>query len=111
MEKKFKILRLFGTVYKVLGVITMSLAVLGAAGICIMGFAGGALLEQATQELGAGGVMGTGVLGVATAFSLLLSGGIGGLSLYAIGELIYLFISMEENTRATAALLRQQSVQ
>lgn len=108
MEKKFKALRLFGTIYKIIGVIVLILTILGAAGTCIMGFAGGALVQQYAEDITSGTGITAGLVGLMAALGMLIGGAISGLSLYAIGEGIYLLIGIEENTRSTNALLRQQ---
>lgn len=108
MEKKFKALRIFGTVYKVLGIIVLILTIIGAAGTCIAGFAGGAVVQQYAEEY-TGGIA-TGLIGALVALGTLIGGGISGLSLYAIGELIYLLIGIEENTRATASYMSRQTL-
>lgn len=108
MEKKFRALRIFGTVYKVIGIIVLVLTVIGAAGTCILGFAGGAMAEQYADQLGSG--ISTGLIGALVAFGTLIGGAISGLSLYAAGELIYLFIGIEENTRASVSYLSRQTL-
>jgi hypothetical protein len=41
---------------------------------------------------------------------ILLYGGITAITTYALGEGVYLFIGLEENTRVTAELLQKQGV-
>jgi hypothetical protein len=87
MEKHFKVLRIVGTVYKVVGIIIAVVTLLSALGFCGMSVLGGVV----------GGVL----------FSLviILGGGIYAVTIYALGEAVYLLIALEENTRRTAALL------
>ena len=107
MEKRYGALRLFGLLYKILGIIILVLAVLTAAGTCIMGFVGGAAAQELSRNIGSD--VSIGLVGLITAFITLFGGAISGLSLYAIGEGIFLLINIEENTRASATLLRQQN--
>ncbi len=109
MEKKFRALRIFGTVYKVIGIIVLILTVVGAAGTCIAGFAGGAVVQQYAEEYAGGGVA-TGLIGALVALGTLIGGAISGLSLFAAGELIYLLIGIEENTRAATSYLSRQTL-
>ncbi|HNT55696.1 MAG TPA: hypothetical protein PKG95_13335 [Anaerolineaceae bacterium] len=107
MEKRFKILRFIGTMYKVLGIITIILTVIGSAGSCLsFALAGGFfsnLLDQYGSEISGG--MGIGI-GIATGVGILLGGLLSSLTLYAFGEAVYLFIDLENNTRNTMELLR-----
>ena len=112
MEKKFKILRFIGTVYKVLGIITAVLTVLGAVGICLTSVLGGAIFDQIQGELGnlgPMGVMGGAAGGAIIGGFLLVWGTIIALLLLAAGEGIYLLLALEENTRTTADCMQQFS--
>jgi hypothetical protein len=119
MEKKFKALRFVGSVYKVFGIITGVLTVISSIGFCVMSMLSGSLIDllinTASHNLGNGGSSGpaglfSGILGgvIAGGF-ILLYGGIASITLYAVGEGIYLAIGIEENTRLTAFLLQQQN--
>lgn len=106
MEKRFKVLRVIGTLWKVLAWVELILGVLTALGILLGGLLGGSLFEQLIQgsipELGGtpialgalSGVVGFLVVGVGAVFYFLI--------LYAIGEMIYLLLAIEENTRAVS---------
>ena len=112
MEKKFKILRFIGTVYRILGIITAVLTVLGAAGICLTSVLGGAMIDQVQRELGDIGPLGlmSGAAGGAIIGGFLLVWGtITALLLLAAGEGIYLLLALEENTRTTADCMQQFS--
>ena len=52
MEKKFKILRFIGGLYKVLGIITAVVTVLGAVAICLASILGGAIMDQVQSQFG-----------------------------------------------------------
>ena len=115
MEKRYRVLRFISGFYKVVAIILAVITVLSALGICVTSVLGTSLIGNLSQNLqgsglpvalGAGGV----VAGIISAFVSLIFGALGALGLYAFGELISLMIGLEENTRATAALLqpRQQ---
>lgn len=112
MEKKYAGLRLAGTVYKVLGIIIGVITILAALGVCLTSILGGAAMNSLAGELGGdagimsslGGVVG-GLLGGLFA---LIYGGAMALGLYAFGEMMQLMVALEENTRATAAVLTQR---
>lgn len=112
MEKRYRALRIVGTIYKVLGIIAAALTVLAVLAMCGTSLLGGAALDsvgrQFGQDLGGGGVFGGMVGGVIFSVLAVLYGGIIAVTLYAFGEMIYLLIALEENTRATAAMLQGQ---
>lgn len=116
MEKKFKALRFVGTVYKVIGIIAGVLTAIGAIGSCLFSILGGSLITSAINSVsnsgggsaGPAGVLGGIVGGVIVGVVILLYGGIASITLYALGEGIYLLIGLEENTRTSALLLQQQ---
>jgi len=112
MEKKFKILRFIGTVYRILGIITAVLTLLGAAGICLTSILGGAMMDQLQNQfgdIGPVGLMGGAAGGVIIGGVVLLWGAITALLLLATGEGISLLLSLEENTRTTALYMQQFS--
>ena len=119
MEKKFKALRIVATIYKIIGIISGVLTAIGAIGFCLMSILGGSLFNTALNSINSYGYGGGGSTGPAGVFGgivggiivgglILLYGGITSITLYALGEGIYLFIGTEENTRSTALLLQQQ---
>lgn len=103
VEKRYPILRILSVIYKVLGGIVAGLTLLGVIGVCIAGIAGGSALGNLGREFGTpmpgiGGAVG----GIIAGLSLLLYGGFIAVTFYAFGEMISLFISMEENIRSIA---------
>jgi hypothetical protein len=109
MKKKYAALRTIGTIYKIIGIVIAIITVLGSIGICIMGFASGSLLQSAASSLGSnsGGLGGTeaGIAGIFAALWTLVAGAISAVTMYALGEGVYLLLDLEENTRKTAELL------
>ncbi len=110
MQRRYRALRLIGTLYKLLGVIILILAILAALAFCGLSSLGGAALTQFNPNTPnlpvpiapvAGGIV-TGVIA-------LLYGGLTGLALYGFGEGIYVLLALEENTRVTANLLQQSA--
>jgi hypothetical protein len=106
VEKKFKILRFIGSVYKIVGAIIAVLTILGSIGICVTTFVGGAFMGRMQREFGVPMAQST-LAGIFAAGSALISGAVLALTLYASGEGIFLLLSLEENTRATALYLQQ----
>lgn len=111
MEKKFRVLRIIGTLWKVLAWITLIGGILFSLGILLVGVlgSGDTMLRLWRQEMDmiptavgiVSGVVGFIVSLVATIIYFLL--------LYAVGDLIYLLLAIEENTRRTTQQLWQRS--
>ena len=110
MDKRFKALRTIGSIYKILGIIAGIITALIVIGICVTSVLSGAVMDSVVRELGGSGSSGifSGMLGglLVNLFVLLNGGGIA-LTFFAMGEGIYVLISLEENTRATVELLRR----
>lgn len=112
MEKRYKALRFIGSLYKVLGVILLTITILAAIGICGISIWGGVAFESIGQDLGAapdftdffGSVFG----GLFVGFLVILYGGFVSLTTFAFGEGIYLLLALEENTRSSSMLLQRQ---
>jgi hypothetical protein len=104
MQKRFGVLRIVATIYKVLAWIVLVIGVLGACGSIALGALpalGGA--GARSLGLGAGGLLGGVVMGLVAIFFAVLYF----LLLYAFGEMVYLLIALEENTRLTAERLKE----
>ena len=105
MQKKFGALRIIGTIFKVFGIIIAVVTVLGAV-LTLIGFsASGPLLRSMLGpnnivDLGGAGFFG----GLFGALGVLIGGSISAITTYAMGELLYLLLAIEENTRGTAQL-------
>ena len=102
MDRRFTALRVIGTVFKILAWISLILGLITAVGMLIIGF-------TLTGESGLLGFdLGGSLAGVAMFVVFVIVAVFGFLSLYAIGEAVYLFLAIEENTRRTAFLAQQQ---
>lgn len=101
MTKRFRVLRIIATIYKITAWIVLVLGLLfalGTLGVITLTGAGGGR-DGFLPQLIAGGVLGIfGVL-IGTLFYFLL--------FYGVGEAIYLALAIEENTRETTLLLRE----
>lgn len=101
MERKFQVLRIIGTLWKVLAWITLIAGILVSLGILVFGLmgSGASLLPPLARESRAipaawglmSAIVGFLVTLVTTVIYFLI--------LYAAGELIYLLLAIEENTR------------
>lgn len=107
MQKKYGALRAIGTILKVFGVIEMILAFAGMVAIIVFSSVMGntLMLGQYYVDMGGSAIL----IGIGIGLLFFLVTLAGAIAAYAVGELIFLFIAMEENTRATAILLQQQS--
>jgi len=111
MTKKFGFLRFIAGVYKVFGFILLAAAVLGAIAVLLTGILGGAALGGLGDDFGLQGVAALeGVLsGIIGAVVIFISLGLTAVCQFAISEAILVFLTIEENTRATAGLLARQA--
>ena len=106
MEKKFRALRIIGTVFKILAWIELALGILAAIGILVSGIMGGALYGTGGRDILGAGMMGGLLGGLVGGLFVFIIAVLYFLILYATGEFIYLGLAVEENTRETAVLLR-----
>ena len=110
MEKRYRALRLVGTLYKILGAIVLVLAIIAAIGVCLAGILGGQALSEFSRDYGGDfrnlGVFSGALGGIISGVFTLIGGGIGGLTLFATGEAIYLLMDIEENTRAARLVVQ-----
>jgi hypothetical protein len=115
MEKKYRALRIIGMMYKILGIIAGAMTLLTIIGICLFSVLGGAamaslsnLLEDQAGVSVAGGSVGAIIGGLILMLSALIWGGAAAISLYGFGELVYLLIDLESNSRGIITLLQSQ---
>ena len=106
VPKRFGVLRVLGTLLKVIAWIVLIVSILGAVGLGLTSMNGDLLTQTLSGAIpaetlapfaGAGGIL----IGIA----FLIGGIIYFLLLYAAGESLHLQLALEENTRLTAALL------
>ncbi len=115
VEKRYWALRIVGTIYKVLGIIVGVVTVLLVLVVCLTSVIGGVTMDALSNELDlptpgfgtVGGIFYYGVLLSLSLFLILYGGGLA-LTLFALGESVFLAIAVEENTRVTANLLQNQ---
>jgi hypothetical protein len=104
MEKKYRVLRVVATIYKVLAWILLVVSVLGGCGAIAFGVMAGGAGSSSNNALGPllGGVVGGAISGLVAIFF----GVIYFLFLYAFAELIDVALALESNTRATVEQLK-----
>jgi len=102
MDSRFTALRVIAIFFKILAWIALIFGLIGAVAALLVGFT----LSGQQGVLGldlSGPLAGIAMFVVVLIISLIIF-----MIYYAIGESIYLFLSLEENTRRTAYLLQQQ---
>lgn len=99
VETKYSVLRIVSVIYKVFAVIFAIIMLI--AGLAAMG-------SSATVSSYGGGSSQVVAGGIFGGFFIIISGILGGIFLWAWGEMIILFIDVEENTRKTSILLQQR---
>jgi hypothetical protein len=102
MEKRFIALRVYGTVFKILAWVSLVIGILLAFAALVLGLTTNFFFDLLNLP-----VSGT-LLGIVAFVLLLVLSVISFLGLYATGELLYLAIGLEENTRRAAYLAQQQ---
>ncbi len=104
MDKRFRVLRIIGTLYKVLAWIALVGGILAAFGVLLASLVGGVPMPREYGLPRFGGAL----AGVGGFLVSLLMAVIYFIAFYGMGELIYLFIAIEENTREMALWVRSQ---
>lgn len=109
VPKRFGVLRFFGTLLKVIAWIALVVTALTAIGVVIASTSRTFIglfteIPQASGLIGQATTMGLG-LGIPMGLGILLIGLLYFLIFYVCGELIHMYLALEENTRLTAALL------
>jgi hypothetical protein len=107
MERRYFMLRAVAVIYKILSILLLLFFVLSAVLGLIFSLAGSAFL--ADRGLEPGFLAGSVVIQVISALVAIVVGVIIALPFYAFGQMIDLFIAMEQNTRATSGLIEQQT--
>jgi len=94
MKKRFKFLRTLANIFKILGILLAALSLLG----------GIILVVLSLSLFGLDAATGYSV-GLASGIITLVCGVLCGLMVYGFGELVYVLISIEENTYKTSVFL------
>lgn len=102
MDRRFTALRVIGTIFKIFAWLVFITGLLGAIGALLAGF------TLSGQDLLFGLNLSGPMAGIAMFVVALIVAIINFLLLYALGESIYLFLSIEENTRRSAFFVQQQ---
>jgi len=106
VPKRFGVLRVMGTLLKVIAWIVLIVAILGAIGLGLASTNGDLLTNLLGPALPPGVLANLGPAGgILAGIALLIGGLIYFLIIYAAGESLHLQLALEENTRLTAALL------
>jgi hypothetical protein len=106
MEKKFRVLRVVASIWKIVAWLVLVLSVLGGCGAFATALMAGSQVSRSSSTFGMGMLGGT-LGGVVMAIGAILLGVFYFISLYAVAELIDVVLALEENTRATVELLKQ----
>ncbi len=109
MEKKFRVLRIIGTLWKILAWIVLVGGILSSLGILAAGIFGGGFMQQLGQQAGQGAFLFNALGGIIGFVIGLISSAFYFLILYAAGEMIYLLLAIEENTRGASSQGQYQS--
>jgi hypothetical protein len=104
MERKFRVLRIIGTLWKVLAWVALIAGVLSSVGVLLIGILGSGQLVWRYFGQDPGAVSGavSVVSGIVGFVAGLIATIIYFLVVYAVGELIDLLLAIEENTRQAA---------
>ena len=100
MKKRFKFLRTLANIFKIIGILLAALALVGGIILITLGMSNGnfwtlfGLDASSGYFYGLGGGIFTLIVGILT-----------GLMIYGFGELIYVLIDIEENTRKSSLFL------
>jgi len=106
--KKYAALRTIASIFKILGIISGVITILLALGACVFtGFLGTSMNGMMYDLTGSSGSSAAGIIGgIISGLIILVYGGFSALLIYGSGELIYVLLDMEQNTRETTELLR-----
>ena len=100
METKYKVLRLVATLYKILAWIFLVIGILGLPGGVIYGVVMGGQVQPMAYWV---------MMGLGTGLGSILGGVILYVLFMGMGQFIYVFLDIEDNTRKTYLLLETKS--
>lgn len=109
MQKKFGGLRAIGTILKILGIIEIFLAFAGMVTVIVIASVMGNVITIADVVIDLGGS--AILLGIGIGLLIFFTTFVGAIATYGAGELMYVMIALEENTRATVIMLQAQQKQ
>ncbi|NMC46926.1 MAG: hypothetical protein GYA52_08855 [Chloroflexi bacterium] len=101
MKKRFKFLRTMANIFRILGVIICALSLLGGIILIVLSISNSnfwSLFGYSSYDS---------VLTVTIGVVALVSGLLTGLITYGYGELIFVFLAIEENTHRTSVFLEE----
>jgi len=104
VPKRFGVLRFFGTLLKVIAWIFLILSILSAIAVGLSGSLLSTFSPTLADVIATYGAAGP-IAGILAGVLAVMFGLIYFLILYVSGELLHLYLAVEENTRLTAALL------
>jgi len=100
MKKRFKFLRTLANIFKVLGILLAAISLVGGIILVVLSLSNGNFWTLFGLDAASGYFYGLSV-GIIT----LVLGILEGLLIYGFGELIYVLISIEENTHKSSLFL------
>jgi hypothetical protein len=100
MKKRFNFLRTLANIFKILGILLAAISLLGGIILNFLSMSNGNFWSLFGYDASTGFSIGL-TAGIITLIAGLLSG----LMVYGFGELIYVLISVEENTYKTSVFL------
>jgi hypothetical protein len=104
MKKRFQVLHMIATVFRILSIVTAAVALVLALVTLVMSMAG----DQIWKLVGLDGNIGF-FGSLMAAFLIVLIGVLKAIMMYGAGELISLLLSIEENSHNTVLLLEKSS--
>jgi len=105
MNKRFKFLRTLANIFKILGIILAALSLVAGIVVFVLGTSNGSFWRLFGLSAAAGAET-----GITAGLVILIVGILGGLIEYGIGELIFVLLSIEENTYKTSIFLEANQI-
>ncbi len=100
MKKRFNFLRTLANIFKILGILLAAIFLLGGIILIVLSMSNGNFWSLFGLDAATGFSV-----GLATGIITLVAGVLCGLMIYGFGELIYVLISIEENTYKSSVFL------
>lgn len=107
MEKKFRVLRFVGSLAKIVAWIALVGGAIGGIVVFIAAIAGGSSYSNYYGSSNAlSGALAGGAAGALSGLGIFLGALVSFVALYGAGEMIFLQLAIEENTRAVADAMK-----